>query len=940
MLDQSPSTTYYLWNPTMRLAPTLAALCFAACTWSADPTATNLPAGWAVADVGSGDTAAGAASYDAATKTFTVASSGDVNQGKATFAYKKMKGDFSITARVTGQSKDGIASGLMIRAETKYGTRHIRIGYQDERSGGGPNVSFASSDASDFIVPGDISYKQTLPCWVRLIRVGDAVASYSSVDGKEWTQHHFGGVRFHPGLPDEVLVGISSARRDNNAPTESATIDNVSITEGYKPAYVSSWLGNTWASNYYQGHVQMQVTGMCIDRSGSKPTLRMSGQNEAEDSSVYDLDGNLLWMYQAEHGGTSCIAADGGFIYEGTGGNDNGKSKLKRFDATNNNHAPDTNGRGRNRIKDNDSALSLVGSNMTGLGAAGGKVYVAEANSSRVVVLDGKTMAEVAAFPVPFPGSLALDGKGGLWIVERPGKEVSIPYAVKDGDKPEVKGTSFHYRPTGKPFAADALAKIHYFTLDGVQKKERTIDLAVLPNQVMPTAITVSPVNGNIYLCDVGPSQCVWIFDGATGKQIGTVGTIGGVYKNTIPGRVDAAHLFFPRAITLDDSGNIYIAMCPREGWVGGNLMRKYDPTGKKVLWERQGLEFNECADADPSTDGTDVFTQINHYKLDFTKKPGQEATLLGITFDPFTYPHDRRNATHGGAVNATVVRTVKGQRFLYYHIWARGGEAIYRFNKGSDIAIPCGEVSNDGVWVDSNGNSIKDAGESFGKLPDGAGSGQSWVVDANGDIWAAGYKEVRCWRMQGINDQGVPIFTSKPTETFPLPTGMTEVSYAIYDTFGDRLFLGGFSKDRPKDRHDHGGAIGTTMVALGGVRAGKSTELWRKDMPYEAGSQGLGGETNSMFTGTYAGDAKGGYLFVGGLSEKGIKKTMIWAMDPATGAIAERFQAGPEVAGYNGWFDFNNTVNVVKRSNGHYLLLAEDNGAQKTALYHWKPTR
>jgi len=66
----------------------------------------------------------------------------------------------------------------------------------------------------------------------------------------------------------------------------------------------------------------------------------------------------------------------------------------------------------------------------------------------------------------------------------------------------------------------------------------------------------------------------------------------------------------------------------------------------------------------------------------------------------------------------------------------------------------------------------------------------------------------------------------------------------------------------------------------------------------------------------------------------------MIWAMDPATGAIVERFMAGPEVAGYNGWFDFNNTVNVVKRSNGHYLIMAEDNGAIKTALYHWKPTK
>ena len=81
-----------------------------------------------------------------------------------------------------------------------------------------------------------------------------------------------------------------------------------------------------------------------------------------------------------------------------------------------------------------------------------------------------------------------------------------------------------------------------------------------------------------------------------------------------MPGRVDAAHLYFPRAITFDDTGCLYIAMVPRQGWVGGALLRKYDPTGKKILWERQGLEFQEAADGDPGNDGVDVFTQTHRY--------------------------------------------------------------------------------------------------------------------------------------------------------------------------------------------------------------------------------------------------------------------------------------------------------------------------------------
>ena len=53
------------------------------------------------------------------------------------------------------------------------------------------------------------------------------------------------------------------------------------------------------------------------------------------------------------------------------------------------------------------------------------------------------------------------------------------------------------------------------------------------------------------------------------------------------------------------------------------------------------------------------------------------------------------------------------------------------------------------------------------------------------------------------------------------------------------------------------------------------------------------------------------GNLFIGGLSERGVKKISIWAIDPCTGEMAQRFLPGPEVAGYCGWFDFNNAISA-----------------------------
>lgn len=161
-----------------------------------------------------------------------------------------------------------------------------------------------------------------------------------------------------------------------------------------------------------------------------------------------------------------------------------------------------------------------------------------------------------------------------------------------------------------------------------------------------------------------------------------------------------------------------------------------------------------------------------------------------------------------------------------------------------------------------------------------------------------------------------------------------------IYDAVLDRLFVGGFTDAHPKDSNDHGGSLGAMLIGLADVRASKSlsTRLWQRDLPYEQGAKGLGNETNNFFCASYAGDAGGGYLFIGGLSEQGVKKISIWALDPRTGKMAQRFLPGPEVAGYGGWFDFNNAINAMKRKDGEYILFAEDDGAQKVNMFRWLP--
>ena len=884
--------------------------------------AVDLPAGWAVADLGT-VRKPGAVSYDAATKAFTIRSIGEVTEQRGTFAFRRVKGDFVATYRVTAASQKSVGAGLMVRTGTNSDARFLKNAFNGFRFGNGPAVTVRQSDGVAAWQPGDVTYVRTVPCWVRIIRHRDSVASYYSADGKEWNLMHFGGVRFSPGLPEEVLVGVVNAQHDSDE-LEAATLDSFSVEQPVKLPFVTSWLGNTFASQYYQGHVQMQITGLCLDRSGKEPRLRVVGQNEGLDSSVYDLDGNLLWMYQLQNGGSSTVAADGKFIFEASGGNWNGTTMLERLDATNTAAAPSS-------AKNQVPGLSGRLKDITGLAAGGGRGYVAEAYDERVIVLDAASLAEVASFHSPRVGRIALDGKGGLWVGQRPGTAPTTPQIPASDGKPGVDGTTLESRPGDKPPDREHTGKIHYFTVDGKRVAERTITLDSI---VEPGQMAVHPLTGQLYVCDAGPNQCVWVFD-ARGKPAGHFGELGGVYKNKIAGRVDAAHLYFPRAITFDDTGCLYLAMAPRMGWTGGALLRKYDPTGKKIVWERQGLEFQEAADGDPGTDGVDVFTQTHRYTMGFSKGPGQEAVYSALTFDPFTYPEDKRNTSNGGAVNATVVRRIGGKRILFLHEWARNGWILYRFKEGSEIAIPCGKVTNGGLWIDKNGDGKSDPTEVGPKLA----WGQCWTVDANGDIWSSG-KAIRCWRNQGLNEHGVPLYTQEPTETYEVPAPFTEASYVVYDATLDRLFVGGFNTDHPKDRSDHGGSVGSMLSGFADVRASKNLgkRLWQRDLPYETGKEGLGNETNNFFCASYAGDTKGGYLFIGGLSERGVRKISIWALEPKTGEMVQRFLPGPEVAGYCGWFDFNNGINAMKRKDGEYILFAEDDGAQKVNMFRWRP--
>jgi hypothetical protein len=54
------------------------------------------------------------------------------------------------------------------------------------------------------------------------------------------------------------------------------------------------------------------------------------------------------------------------------------------------------------------------------------------------------------------------------------------------------------------------------------------------------------------------------------------------------------------------------------------------------MQWRLLGLQFVDNADADPGTDGVDVFTKQEHFVMDYSKSNGQEWSYKGYTVDKF----------------------------------------------------------------------------------------------------------------------------------------------------------------------------------------------------------------------------------------------------------------------------------------------------------------
>ncbi|WGV23178.1 hypothetical protein [Halotia branconii] len=672
--------------------------------------------------------------------------------------------------------------------------------------------------------------------------------------------------------------------------------------------YKTSWIGNTFGGG--KKWVQNNIETMYVAPNGTVYTNSFWDEGGAE-AGIYK-DGDVIGALNDTHGwsrgGGKAITANSKYVYmamvQGTVGKINQDYPsdgttwycVRRYDLSGK-PAPFDKGRGW------DQSMLIVSnqSEVTGLATTGNELYVSDSATNSIRVYNTDTMKEIRDFSVTNPGAIAIDKQGNLWIIQS-----------KNGNNPTK---IVHYSPTGK------------------QLPQKITDV------VEPTAIAIDR-QGRLLLTENGLRQQVLIYNIKDQPvQTGTFGSKGGIYAG-VPGEVQNLKLYGLTGVGADAAGNIYVNS---NGFnKSGTDLRKFSPSGKQ-LWQLLGLLFVDNADADPKTDGIDVFTKQEHYLMDYSKSAGKQWTYKGYTLNAFKYPQDPRLHT---SPDATFVRRIKGQPFLFLTDMYSSFLQIYRFNPAKDgkIAIPAGmfvgthgggKKSIEGnwpphqpekgewIWRDKNGNGAFDKGE-YDNNEDYPYLG-GWWVDSQGDIWKTLRTEdgIRRYPLQGIDPKGNPIYTYSSMQKEKTPSIFTDLRRIEYFPQTDTMYLSGFTKDHPAVGDDTK-VVGSEIARFDNWSKGDRTPRWRVVVPYDT--------TGKREVATAAMSVADDYVFA-----VTFKTAEVYVFDAKTGTFAKKLKPGPEVAGESGWIDIPHGIRAFRRSNGEYLVFVEEDWKAKVIVYHLK---
>ena len=674
---------------------------------------------------------------------------------------------------------------------------------------------------------------------------------------------------------------------------------------------INSWFGN---SNPDAGnHMPQGMEGMFVSPDGSVYTNVPweeggAGFVQIKDGVVKHGAQSLGW---GAMGGRD-VAANSKYVYfTNTKGNEGGGLTggdyppkgdywlgVLRVSKTNIGlGAPFTGGKGFGGIHNSTLVVlqpgDSINANLTGICATETELFVGCDYDKKIRVYDATTMAFKREWTVTDPYQMAVDAQGMLWVAV--GFEAT---------------------------------KIERYNVNGI-KQAQEINLAA-GSLVGDFCIDK---DNRMLIGDVGQREQVLIYTNinTTPAMTSTFGTQFGVYSG-VPGKMAPLKFHQVRGIGTDNAGNIYIGNTQWHSGGQGIVLESYTPAGS-INWSRYCTMFVDACGADQVTDAQDIYGQVEHFTVDFSKPAGQEATLSAYTLNRYKYPEDPRLKSLAATAS---MRTYKGKKFLVTIPQSAGRPlTIYRFNAATDgeVAIPCV------MWgiTDGNNQSYPDAPQGTWLWRDLNANGQmdndefistefdafSSVVDKDMTVWMAS-TDILSVVCDGLDANGVPMYEPKLTKTSK-PTPFMQVRRLRYVPENDVMYLGGVSAEQPE--LNYWGNMGSVLCRYNDWSKGNRTKLFEIVLPSDVKA----GPCTQSF------DVADDYLFTSiSVGRAPFLPGEIRVYHNTTGAFVGKIV--PPAAWHVGWNDMAEVLNVTKRSNGEYIIIQEEDGRNKNIMLRWSP--
>jgi hypothetical protein len=659
----------------------------------------------------------------------------------------------------------------------------------------------------------------------------------------------------------------------------------LSMSDSVPGTVIHSWLANSFANK--KGHQFVPVTAVAIAVTPDG-TVFSAGVAEAYGGVASYKAGKFVTKYDYESGfGSSAfaVAVDDSYVYIGTG--------VGVF---------------RTRIGDESyNRTPIIKGSVYGLSLRSGELYVSDTAANKIRIFSTATMKEIRSFPAPRPGPLAVSADGRVWVIQgKPGEE---------------------------PFAMGG-QKIISFSKDGKPGPEIT-------DFENPCALAFD-LKGRLLVAGLNRHCQIWIYDvTVTPKRVGSLGIEGGIFSGEEPGRFEPWKFHWIRGLGFDAAGNLYVAST-FGSWYGA-LIEAYSPEGKR-LWYVYGLgNWLDTACSDPANENV-VYTKEHVYRMDWSKPPGQEQSLYGLTVDRFRYPLDPRVTDLHGPSHRLIhgVRRIGGRLFLYCGAQGTFNLEIYKFVKGC-VAAPCGYVAGAStwrpgsgkrwpedaetfIWTDENGNGAPEP-EEFASVERKPRWGHMHV-DATGGIWQCSSSDERIYYLpcEGLDEKGNPIYRRSSEVSYPYPPEFTgdRLRRLFYIPSDDVMIAGGGGPEGAWNvivRYDHWSETARRKKRW-------TIKLPLNDKSYTPDINYGGGAPIAM-------QACGEYLFVA----YGYGLVRVHRLDDGgyVGTIC------PNINGFRGgggWVDADNALNVTLRKNGEYVIFLENAALNLVMMFRWRPPK